>query len=99
MCKRKKKIREYWYGLGYKRCHYCCIQLNYTSGFRNSATIEHLVPHSMGGTLARKNCLVVCSTCNRRRQDTPLERFVRGLPRECWLLQKYEEAKAYYSGR
>lgn len=99
MCKRKKRIKERWYELGHKRCHYCCRQLNYVSGHKNSATVEHMVPKSQGGTLDIVNCLVVCSECNSKRASKNFRGYVTGsrLPRKEWLFTKYKEAFEYYA--
>lgn len=99
MCKKKRRIKERWFELGYKRCHYCCVQLNYSSGFPNSATVEHIVPKSQGGTLAFVNTLVVCDTCNTKRKAKSFLHYTSGsrLPRLDWLHLKYEQAKEYYS--
>lgn len=98
MCKRKKRIKEKFYSLGHSRCHYCCRQLNYSSGFRNSATVEHIIPKSKGGTLALKNCLVVCAECNTKRADKDFIGFVTGskFPRQGWLKSKHVEAGKFY---
>ena len=97
MCKRKKRIKERWYELGHKRCHYCCRQLNYVSGYRNSATVEHMFPRSQGGTLAIVNCLVVCKECNEKRGNKKFVDFVNKAPRREWLLSKALEAKKHYA--
>jgi len=95
MCKKKLSRKEHYYKLGHTRCHYCCVQLNYTSGHKNSATVEHIIPKSRGGTLRLSNCLIVCKTCNEKRSNKDFRGFVTGsqFPRQKWLLGKYETAK------
>ena len=95
MCKRKEKIKALYYSLGHKRCHYCCVQLNYAQGFKNSATVEHIILKSKGGTMAQKNLLIVCNQCNSKRGNKSFIGFVTGsrLPRQEWLKSKYEKAK------
>lgn len=65
----KFRLRCVWYNLGQRRCHCCGVQLNWCGDFKNSATIEHLVPKSQGGTLAIPNVLVVCGDCNKARKN------------------------------
>ena len=67
-------------------------------GYKNSATIEHIVPKSKGGTLRKDNCLVVCDSCNRKRSSKHFKSYVAGsrLPRIQWLFSKYELAISNY---
>lgn len=44
-------------------CCYCCIPLG-----QETATLEHIVPKSHGGTRAIFNLALACSRCNNRRQ-------------------------------
>ena len=101
MCKKKLMTKLKYFKLGHKRCHYCCVQLNYSSGFKNSATIEHIVPRSKGGGLAQINSLVVCQKCNKRRADKNFVGFVTSsrFPRKDWLISKYKKAEEYYEQR
>lgn len=98
MCQRKEVVKQKFFALGHKRCHYCCIQLNYASGFKNSATVEHIIPRSQGGTLAQANLLVICKTCNEKRQDKNFRDYVMGceLPRKEWLVSKFVVAQRFY---
>lgn len=99
MCKKKLATKVKYHNLGHKRCHYCCVQLNYAQGFDNSATIEHMIPKSKGGTLAQVNSLVACQKCNKRRGAKDFVGFVTGsrFPRQSWLLSKFRSAEAHYS--
>ena len=94
MCKRKQKRKIYFYSLRHTRCHYCCVQLNYAQGFSNSATVEHIIPKSKGGTLRIENTLIVCKTCNAKRGDKDFLGFITGsrLPRQDWLKSKLDRA-------
>ena len=97
MCNRKNAIKIRYYNLGHKRCHYCCRQLNYKSGHKNSATVEHIIPKSKGGTLAQANTLVICSECNRKRGHKDFLSFVSGsrFPRLGWLKDRLKTAKEH----
>jgi 5-methylcytosine-specific restriction endonuclease McrA len=77
------------------------VQLNYATKLKNSATVEHIIPKSKGGTLAVENVLVVCSTCNLQRGNKPFIGFVTGckFPRQEWLKSKYYAALDYYKKR
>ena len=50
------------------KCHYCGREL-----YDATATIEHLVPLSQGGTNQRTNKVVACYKCNHAR-SRPLRR-------------------------
>ena len=90
---RRKVIRHWWVTLGQRRCAYCCCQMHFTHQHKQQASVEHIIPLSKGGSrLDAKNTLLVCTTCNSNRGDKPFDSFVKGLPRESWLLNKYKEA-------
>lgn len=38
-------------------------------------TLDHLKPHSRGGTNEPKNLVTSCLSCNSARQDKPVEKF------------------------
>jgi 5-methylcytosine-specific restriction endonuclease McrA len=99
MCRRTRGSKIKFYKLGHKRCHYCCVQLNYASKFKNSATVEHIIPKSKGGTLGVSNVLIICATCNKKRGNKSFLAFVTGsqFPRQEWLKLKYYSALDYYA--
>ena len=41
--------------------------------------IDHIVPHSRGGTCDIENLCLSCERCNQRKKDTPLPQFYEGL--------------------
>lgn len=94
----KRNAIEHWYSLGQRRC-YCGVQLVWNQDQKNSATFEHLVPKSQGGTLALKNSLVICSDCNNNRGNADWIDWIveNNPPKAKWLLHKYNEAVQYYS--
>lgn len=49
------------------RCYYCSNQMKLAQGAPNSATFEHCVPKSKGGTLSYWNTMLVCQRCNTER--------------------------------
>ena len=52
---------------GIDHCPRCNVLLDYSSGERkrNSVEVDHIVPHSQGGTDTVDNAQVVCGRCNR----------------------------------
>ena len=57
----------------------CCWCGRYTSIFRNrrnSATIEHVLPKSQGGTDDWENLAMSCARCNSNRGSKDAETFV-----------------------
>jgi hypothetical protein len=97
-CNVKYKSRVLWYSLGQRRCHCCGVQLNWVPGHKNSASFEHLVPKSHGGTYHPKNGIVVCEGCNSKRRNTDwIEWVVRNqFPKKDWLIAKYIVAVEFY---
>lgn len=91
-----QKVRYKWFALGQRRCAYCCRQLTWEcskKATKRTATVEHMVLKSRGGTKVFKNTLVVCLECNAKRGSRDFQEFVKGLPREDWLLSKYQLAQ------
>ena len=91
-----RKVR--WFRLGQRRCSYCCTQLNWTGQFKNSATVEHLVPRSHGGTDKIENIIIVCYKCNmQRRNDDFIDWVAKTKPMKSdWLITKYTTAVKSY---
>jgi 5-methylcytosine-specific restriction endonuclease McrA len=95
--KQRMQIKR-WYKLGQRRCPCCGVQLVYQPKCDNSATFEHLVPRSQGGTLHAINGLMICSKCNHTRGNTCWISFVKKNkpPKQEWLIQRYLAAVKYY---
>ena len=56
-----------------RRCVYCAIALT-----PDTATIDHVIPLSRGGTHAPANLVVACHACNQLKGDAlPLKFFAR----------------------
>ncbi len=51
-------------------CQFCGAKLT-----RRSATVDHLVPRAHGGKTTWMNCVASCLGCNKRKGDTPVEKF------------------------
>lgn len=94
--KRRRTALLYWYSLGHRRCRYCNCQLVYNPGQKNTATVEHLVPQSVGGTDALVNLIIVCTTCNHKRGNARLTQWAKGRPLEDWIIKKYADALRFY---
>ncbi len=66
---------------GQETCPFCGVRLNWERGQRpNSAEVDHIVPHSQGGTDNVSNLRVVCRHCNQSRGNrmAPKPRVVQG---------------------
>lgn len=59
------------------RCTYCLRPL--TRGYRggSAASLDHVVPASLGGSNAPSNLVVACGDCNRLRNTLPVADFAR----------------------
>jgi 5-methylcytosine-specific restriction endonuclease McrA len=47
------------------RCHWCAVDLD-----EYNATVDHLIPLSVGGTDARSNLVLACVPCNNARGNS-----------------------------
>jgi 5-methylcytosine-specific restriction endonuclease McrA len=74
MTTKKSTIKRAMFG-GRSRveCHYCQCMLTFSQ-----ATLDHVLPKSMGGTFAIRNLVLACLSCNQKRGDAPYERFSNG---------------------
>lgn len=57
------------------RCYWCDQATRAEMGYQNSATIEHLVPVSQGGTNSSSNLASACRRCNNVRGVKSVEEF------------------------
>lgn len=64
---RRKKHRLY-FDLGFNNCYWCEAPMNY-----REATIEHVIPQSLGGRHAIENLALACYPCNSDRGS-----YIRG---------------------
>lgn len=58
------------------KCCWCGIPTTHYRGKKNSSTLEHIVPRSMGGTDDIENLAMACSKCNSRRGTTDINIFL-----------------------
>lgn len=49
------------------RCTYCCTELTYELGLAHTATVDHRIPRSRGGTYDRNNLVAACHRCNQAK--------------------------------
>lgn len=50
------------------KCHWCSRQLQTKEPTKHDyATLDHIVPHSLGGSLALDNLVLACVPCNSER--------------------------------
>lgn len=55
----------------YKRDNYTCMYCNAQPG-AEELSIDHVVPRSKGGKSSWENCVLACTTCNRRKGSKTL---------------------------
>lgn len=95
---RTLRHRVRWYKLGQRRCHCCGVQLNWATGHKNSASVEHMIPGSYGGTFHQENIIITCSSCNGVRGNRDFIEWVYAnkFPKTEWLISKYLAAYHFY---
>lgn len=59
------------------RCYWCNHGMRPEFGFQNSATIEHLLPRSQGGSNKVDNLQAACARCNRARGVQDHDEFMQ----------------------
>lgn len=79
MCFKKTALHTA-YQNGVYRCPCCDVQLvwkaNVENVQKNLATVDHIVPQSIGGADASDNMFVMCRKCNERRGNSCFVEFV-----------------------
>lgn len=86
----RNKIK--WYKLGQRRCPCCGVQLTWGGNTSDrSATTEHLVLKSHGGSNHEFNVLIICWKCNNRRGNKDWFKWLDEInaPKKEWLAEKY----------
>lgn len=65
---------------GITRCPCCKVQLMWKPSLpkiqKNFATVDHIVPNSIGGSDSVRNMFVMCRSCNEKRGNTCFVNFV-----------------------
>lgn len=68
------------YNNGVRNCPVCDRQLQWKRSVRNQhdtmATVDHVVPVSLGGINSTRNYYVMCAKCNGKRGNAPFLHFV-----------------------
>jgi hypothetical protein len=76
----KKTAMNTAFESGARRCPCCDVQLvwkaNPGNQQRNLATVDHIVPRSMGGADSAENMFVMCRMCNHTRATECFVKFV-----------------------
>jgi hypothetical protein len=57
------------------QCYWCDQKVRKETGWQNSATIEHLIPSSQGGSNRLVNLVCACHRCNRLRGTQDVDSF------------------------
>lgn len=83
-CNKKKRRRLYFLVRKQKyRCYYCSrkIRINDSgdsASYPWTATVDHFIPRSQGGTNLLTNCVAACTACNNKKKDMyPVDFFQR----------------------
>lgn len=62
-------------------CLVCGVWIDYGSTLQhNSPEVDHIIPHSRGGTDTQDNVRVICRQCNQRRGNKPHNAKARPAP-------------------
>ncbi len=72
---KKRFIKRFLKRHGKLICHYCKRDDLTENGPDNIATIDHILPRSLGGKDVDKNALICCSSCNRKKASSSKEEF------------------------
>lgn len=60
-----------------KKCHYCGKILSKPGNKGSRVTqVDHIIPHSAGGSDEPDNLVIACKTCNRAKANTPYIDYV-----------------------
>ena len=64
------------------QCAYCNCKVipgkSSTEGKEALATLDHIIPRSVGGNNKSDNLVTACVSCNSSRKDTPLFEYLKG---------------------
>lgn len=80
-------VRELVWNRDNWRCRYCGSVVvapekpkgdKHPKFYSNTATIDHVVPRSMGGPKSMDNCVTACWSCNHDKGDLTLTEFLFG---------------------
>jgi len=63
-------------------CSYCGCKMTLDRGLANSATRDHILPKSFGGTWAWNNMTCACRDCNSSRGNKPVILFLLQIARQ-----------------
>lgn len=58
------------------KCCWCGKECRPEPGYRNSVSLEHIVPRSEGGTDDIENLAMACVRCNNKRGTVGIEEFM-----------------------
>ncbi len=75
------------------RCCWCGKHMVFIPNRKDSATIEHVIPRSMGGADHPDNYAVACGGCNTARGNMPAEEFMMRRGTMAVSKRKHEEAE------
>ena len=70
--RRQAKVRLLMCERPWVECHYCGCRID-----TSTATLDHIVPQSQGGTHSVANLLLACKPCNAKKGATPYQKYIK----------------------
>jgi len=74
-------VRIYWRTVRAREqnmtCLLCSGEMTFERGHKNSVSLEHLIPKSLGGESEPHNYGASCERCNNKRGSESIESFVK----------------------
>lgn len=75
---------------GYK-CQYCGIQVN-----ESTATVDHVLPTSLGGKTSWENCTTSCKSCNHEKGATKADPTTKPYRPSFWELVQRRRERGFH---
>ena len=83
----RKAKRAAIYARDFHCCVYCGRDLSDAV-----ATLDHVTARELGGSNHESNLVTACLTCNSRKQDLPLRKFLATLPEPATVARRVRNA-------
>lgn len=73
--KRSRAIKLTLFEIQEGKCFYCFTEVVMESGLDSSATLDHLIPKSVGGANTRDNLVLACNRCNQAKKSRSVQEY------------------------